>query len=210
MPLRSRMRTISHMRDMCSPASVLNQQIPRERLPRPFAFADISQFAHLSATIDGHADVVTAELVSGNFLQSIGVATVLGRPIEPSDDFSPGSGAVAVISDAFWQRRFARSPSVIGKTVDVNLTPITIVGVAPPGFTGRIASKRASAIMRSLRTGSAFAGNPQSCRVDGCAGVVRWRDRQNHAFASIPRNRGRSSTRISNPGPRVHDSNYSK
>jgi predicted permease len=101
-----------------------------------FAFADLSQFEHLSATIDGHADVVTAELVSGNFFQSMSVETALGRPIEPSDDSLPGSGAVAVISDAFWQRRFARSPSVIGKTVDVNLTPITIVGVAPPGFTG--------------------------------------------------------------------------
>ena len=100
-----------------------------------FAFADLSQFAHLSATTDGHADVVAAELVSGNFFQSMGVATALGRPIEPSDS-SPGSGAVAVISDAFWLRRFARSPSVIGKTIDVNLTPITIVGVAPPGFTG--------------------------------------------------------------------------
>jgi predicted permease len=100
-----------------------------------FAFADLSQFAHLSATTDGHADVVAAELVSGNFFQSMGVATALGRPIEPSDS-SPGSGAVAVISDAFWLRRFARSPSVIGKTIDVNLTPITIVGVASHGFTG--------------------------------------------------------------------------
>ena len=80
--------------------------------------------------------MVTAELVSGNFFQSMGVRTALGRPIEPSDDSSPGSGAVAIISDAFWQRRFSRSPSVIGKTIDVNLTPITIVGVAPPGFTG--------------------------------------------------------------------------
>jgi predicted permease len=107
-----------------------------QNLGELFAFADLSQFAHLSATTDGHADVVTAELVSGNFFQSMGVATALGRPIEPPDDSSPGSGAVAVISDAFWMRRFARSPSVIGKTIDVNLIPITIVGVAPPGFAG--------------------------------------------------------------------------
>jgi predicted permease len=101
-----------------------------------FAFVDLSQFEHLSATIDGHANVVSAELVSGNFFHGLGVGTVLGRPIEPEDDAVPGSGAVAVISDAFWQRRFDRSPSVIGKTVDVNLTPVTIIGVAPPGFTG--------------------------------------------------------------------------
>ena len=100
------------------------------------AFADLDQFEHLFATVDGHAEVVTGELVSGNFFQGMGIKTVLGRPIEPSDDTTPGVGAVAVISDAFWQRRFARSPSVIGKTVNVNLTPITIIGVAPPGFTG--------------------------------------------------------------------------
>ena len=101
-----------------------------------FAFVHLGQFEHLSATIDGHAEVVTAELVSGNFFQGMGVGTALGRPIEPADDAVPGSGAVAVISDSFWQRRFDRSPSVIGKTVDVNLTPITIVGVAPRGFSG--------------------------------------------------------------------------
>jgi len=101
-----------------------------------FAFADLDQFEHLSATVDGRAEVVTGELVSGNFFQGMGIKTVLGRPIEPSDDATPGAGAVAVISDAFWQRSFARSPTAIGKTVKVNLTPITIIGVAPPSFTG--------------------------------------------------------------------------
>jgi predicted permease len=56
----------------------------------------------------------------------------LGRQMTPCR----ASGAVAVISDSFWQRQFDRSPSVIGKVVDVNLTPITIIGVAPHGFAG--------------------------------------------------------------------------
>lgn len=99
-----------------------------------FAFVDLTQFEHLSATIDGHAEVVSAELVSGNFFQGMGIGSALGRAIEPTDDAVPG--AVAVISDSFWTRRFNRSPSVIGKTVDVNLIPITIIGVAPHGFTG--------------------------------------------------------------------------
>jgi predicted permease len=101
-----------------------------------FAFVDLSQFEHLSATIDGHAGVMSAELVSGNFFGGMGAGTTLGRPIEPGDDTAPGFGAVAVISDAFWQRRFSRSPTVIGKTIAVNLTPVTIVGVAQRGFTG--------------------------------------------------------------------------
>ena len=101
-----------------------------------FAFVDLGQFEHLSATIDGLAEVVTGELVSGNFFQGMRVGTVLGRPIEPTDDAVPGSGAVAVISESFWRRRFGLSPFVVGKTINVNLTPITIIGVAPRGFSG--------------------------------------------------------------------------
>src|ERR1700730_10995169 len=47
-----------------------------------FAFVDLNQFEHLSATIDGHAEVVSAELVSGNFFEAMNVETVVGRPIE--------------------------------------------------------------------------------------------------------------------------------
>ncbi|QNI33743.1 ABC transporter permease [Alloacidobacterium dinghuense] len=93
-------------------------------------------FSRLSATIDNKANAVTAELVSGNYYSSLGVRTVLGRGIQNSDDAGPLSGPVAVISDGFWSRRFGRSPDVVGKKIEVNLTPITIIGVNPPGFTG--------------------------------------------------------------------------
>lgn len=115
-----------------------------------FAFVDLTQFEHLSATIDGHAEVVSAELVSGNFFQGIGVGAALGRPIVPGDDAAPGSGAVAVISDSFWARHFARSPSVIGKTIDVNLTPVTIIGIAPHGFTGASSVQRSQDLFMPL------------------------------------------------------------
>jgi len=101
-----------------------------------FAFVDLNQFEHLSATINGHAEVISAELVSGNFFQEIGAGPILGRVITPADDARPGSGPVAVISDSFWQRRFGRSPAVIGQTIQVNLTPVLIIGVTPPGFSG--------------------------------------------------------------------------
>ena len=101
-----------------------------------FAFVDLSQFEHLSATIDGHAEVVTGELVSGNFFQEMRVGTVLGRPIQPADDALPGESAVAVISYSFWLRRFGASTGVIGKTIDVDLIPVTIIGVAPSAFSG--------------------------------------------------------------------------
>ncbi len=60
----------------------------------------------------------------------------LGRPILPSDDGAPGSGNVAVLSDAFWHRAFGGSPDVLGKIITVNMTPVTIIGVNPATFVG--------------------------------------------------------------------------
>jgi predicted permease len=101
-----------------------------------FAFKELGDYDRLTVTVDGHADTVTGQLVSGNFYQQLGVQPALGRAIQPSDDAAPGSGPVAVISDGLWARLFGRSPSIIGKTIQLNLIPITIVGVNPPGFTG--------------------------------------------------------------------------
>ena len=98
-----------------------------------FAFKVIPQ---LTVTVDNKPEPVTAELVSGNYYSALGVNTVLGREIQNSDDGAPGSGAVVVISDEFWSRNFGRSPDVIGKTIEVNLTPATIIGVNPREFTG--------------------------------------------------------------------------
>ena len=47
-----------------------------------------------------------------------------------------------VLSDAFWQRRFNRAPSVVGQVAVVNATPMTIIGVAEPGFFGVLANEQ--------------------------------------------------------------------
>jgi predicted permease len=98
-----------------------------------FAFKDISR---TNVTVDGSAQAVQLQLVSGNFYEQMRVRTALGRAILPSDDGAPATGAVATISDGFWQRTFGRSADVIGKTITVNTVPVTIVGVNPRGFTG--------------------------------------------------------------------------
>lgn len=98
-----------------------------------FAFKDLGR---MDATIDGTAEVIQGEMVSGNYYAGLGVGAQLGRVIEPYDDQKPGASAAVVISDGFWARRFGRSPGVIGKTITLNLTPVTIVGVTPKGFTG--------------------------------------------------------------------------
>jgi len=87
----------------------------------------------------GHRDQrerVDAELISGNTFDVLKVAPALGRALTPDDDRVPGGHPVAVLGYGYWQRRFAGDPSVIGYPVTINSTPMTIVGVAPPGFAG--------------------------------------------------------------------------
>src|SRR5579863_163439 len=77
-----------------------------------------------------------AHLVSGNYFSALGVNAVMGRTLTPKDDLVPGAHAVMVISYAYWQRRFARNPAVVGYHVTLGKTPFSIVGVAPPEFFG--------------------------------------------------------------------------
>lgn len=97
-----------------------------------FAFKNVGL---VNVTAQGEAEVLQADLVSGNFYQQMEVQPQLGRAIGPADD-KTGASPVAIISNGYWTRRFNRSPDVIGKTILVNLVNVTIVGVNPPGFTG--------------------------------------------------------------------------
>jgi len=105
-----------------------------------FAF---KPFGRMTVTIHGDAQAAEAEMVSGNYYSSLEVRPQLGRGIQESDDGAVGSGPVVTISDRFWTSRFGRSPDVIGKAILVNATPLTVVGVNPPGFTGAYSAQGA-------------------------------------------------------------------
>ena len=91
--------------------------------------------SQVNVVVDGKAEIGSSYILSGNFLGLLGVPTALGRPIAPDDDH-PSAAPVAVVSHGFWTRRFGRDPGVIGKVVNVNDIPVTIVGVLSPQFTG--------------------------------------------------------------------------
>jgi putative ABC transport system permease protein len=80
------------------------------------------------------SDLASAELVSGNYFQVLGVPALIGRTIQPADDVVKLGSPVAVLSYGYWQRRFGGDPRVVGQTLAVNGHPFTIVGVAPPRF----------------------------------------------------------------------------
>jgi predicted permease len=75
------------------------------------------------------------EYVSGNYFFTFGVGAYTGRMLQSSDDV-PGAAPVAVLSYAAWQSVHAADPNVVGSTFFIQSHPVTIVGVAPPGFFG--------------------------------------------------------------------------
>jgi predicted permease len=74
------------------------------------------------------------DMVSGTFFSGLGVKLAIGRGFTEQDESS--HAPLTVLSYSYWTRRFARDPKVIGNTFTVNGVPLTIVGVAGPGFEG--------------------------------------------------------------------------
>jgi predicted permease len=81
-------------------------------------------------------------LVSGEYFDVLGQRPLLGRFLAPSDNERVDAHPVAVISDAYWERQFRRSPSAVGSHLIINGTSFTIVGVARPGFFGAVLALR--------------------------------------------------------------------
>ncbi|MFY9574025.1 MAG: ABC transporter permease [Blastocatellia bacterium] len=82
------------------------------------------------------AELIWGELVTGNYFTGLGVTPAAGRVLSPDDDRSLGASPVAVLSHAFWQRRFGADPNIVGKEVRLNGHDFTVIGVARPGFSG--------------------------------------------------------------------------
>src|SRR3954454_8092304 len=103
--------------------------------------------APLTLLANGQSERVAGELVSGNYFDVLGVRAHIGRTLTPDDDRVPGGHPVAVLSHAFWVRRFAADPSVLNRTISLNGLPMTIIGVAPPGFFGIVVGERADVMV---------------------------------------------------------------
>ena len=117
-----------------------------ERSQAPFAGIAAHRFfgASLSATAGEGARLDTAAHVSGSYFSVLGLRPALGRLLGPQDDSVDGLAESAVLSHAYWQSELGGDPEIIGRTLTVNGAPLTIVGVAPPGFAGTTVGERAS------------------------------------------------------------------
>jgi macrolide transport system ATP-binding/permease protein len=90
--------------------------------------------------LDGEDGVepVIGEAVSGNYFDVLGVKAINGRAFLPEEDRTPGSHPVVVIGHDLWRRRFNADPALIGKPIKINNQALTVIGVAPPEYTGML------------------------------------------------------------------------
>ena len=89
----------------------------------------------LPRVLAGGSEPVTAVVVSGNYFEVLGIQAIVGRTFLPEED-SPAAQPVLLISYNFWKRRFAGDPSLLGRSLKLNGTDVTVVGISPPDFTG--------------------------------------------------------------------------
>jgi predicted permease len=99
------------------------------------AASDVRMLASLPSGGQPLEDVPVS-LVSDNYFDVIGARVVFGRPFAARDATAPGTGAVAIISDGFWRRRFGGTSDVLAKTIELRGVQFAVIGVTESGFTG--------------------------------------------------------------------------
>jgi predicted permease len=110
----------------------------RERVRLSRVEAAKPERARFSTTaLDTPARVDSLLLVSGGYLPALGGRAVLGRTLQPSDD-EVGAAPVVVLNHRFWTSRLNGDAGIVGKTVWLSGTPVTVVGVVDPAFTGPV------------------------------------------------------------------------
>jgi predicted permease len=104
---------------------------------RTTAFSSLFLFAARAVSLEagGRARQAQALAVSGTFVDGLGTGLLIGRGIGPEDD-RIDAAPVVVLSHRLWQSAFGGDPGVLGRTVRVNSTPATVVGVTPTSFDG--------------------------------------------------------------------------
>lgn len=91
---------------------------------------------HGFVNASGDIEKMQVQLVTGTYFPVLGVNASFGRVLTETDDHNPGGHPVAVVSYAWWQKRFSADPSAVGKVIKIDNIDYTIVGVAPKEFFG--------------------------------------------------------------------------
>ena len=129
--------------DIFASTDLYSYRFFREMRQQNRVFSEVSAvlsliFGKMHGAVEGGSSLepIKVQLVSGTYFRMLGVSPVLGRGFTEVDDEPAGGHPIAVASFSWWKRRFARDPSIVGKTVTIGSTVYTLIGVAPPEFFG--------------------------------------------------------------------------
>jgi predicted permease len=89
-----------------------------------------------TATAQSQSEVISGELVSGNYFPLLGVKAAVGWVFDSKDDLHQNAHPLAVLGYAYWKSQFAGNPAAIGQTILINNYRLTIIGVTQPSFEG--------------------------------------------------------------------------
>ncbi len=132
-----------HPIDWIGPYGALSYPDYEDYRQRSQAFQDLAAYLSLRLRSGSAPDspLLDVSLASGNFFHTLGLQPALGRLLEPADD-QPGSAGNALLSHAYWSRTLGADPEVLGRVLQLQGQPYTIVGVLPRSFTGTLAGNR--------------------------------------------------------------------
>ena len=101
-------------------------------------FSDMAAFtfAQVNWSTGNQSEPIPVQVVSGNYFSLLGAQPGAGRGFLPDEDRK--ATPVAVVSYGFWERSLGSDASIVGRTLTLNRTPFTVVGIAPKGFTGTL------------------------------------------------------------------------
>ncbi len=104
------------------------------------AFADVFAYTQNTFQVRGNSnnESINGQYVSGQFFRALQTPALLGRTLTPADDVTGGNpdGLAVVISERFWRSWFDGAPDVVGRKLEIDNTPLTVVGVMPKSFIG--------------------------------------------------------------------------
>lgn len=116
-----------------APVSYLNF-LDWQRDSKTFSSMAIYRNQDYTLTGTGEGERLRGHMISADFFMTLGVTPIVGRTFRADDD-QVGAAPVVILGGGFWKRKFASSLEVVGKTLTLNGTSYTVVGVIPPGFT---------------------------------------------------------------------------
>ncbi|HKA88106.1 MAG TPA: ABC transporter permease [Haliangiales bacterium] len=102
---------------------------------RSRSFQELALFRDWSPTLTGgdRAEQLSGARVSAGFFRAVGVTPALGRDFRPEED-APDTRRVAILGHELWRRRFGADPAIVGRTIALNETTYTVIGVLPASF----------------------------------------------------------------------------